>query len=54
MVGDSRHDLAAGRAAGLTTVAVLTGVAVAEDLADLADAILPDISHLPGWIASRS
>jgi phosphoglycolate phosphatase len=52
MVGDSRHDLAAGRAAGMTTVAVLTGVAVAEDLADLADAILPDISHLPGWIAS--
>lgn len=54
MVGDSRHDLAAGRAAGMTTVAVLTGVAEARDLTDLADAILADISLLPDWIAARS
>jgi phosphoglycolate phosphatase len=54
MVGDSRHDLAAGRAAGMTTVGVLTGVAGASDLADLADVTLQDISLLPGWIASRS
>lgn len=52
MVGDSRHDMAAGRAAGMGTVAVLTGTALAEDLADLADAVLPDISHLAGWIAA--
>lgn len=47
MVGDSRHDLMAGRAAGMSTLAVLTGVASAADLADLADAVRPDIGHLP-------
>ncbi|GAA0310612.1 HAD family hydrolase [Rhodovulum strictum] len=50
MVGDSRHDLIAGRAAGMGTVAVLTGTASADDLSDLADAILPDIGHLPGLL----
>ena len=54
MVGDSRHDLAAGRNAGMGTVGVLTGIAAASDLADLADVILPDISHLPGWMAPRT
>ncbi|MBC7158321.1 MAG: HAD family hydrolase, partial [Rhodobacteraceae bacterium] len=52
MVGDSRHDLLAGRAAGMRTVAVLTGPARAEELAPLADVVLPDIGHLPGWIDS--
>lgn len=47
MVGDSRHDLVAGRAAGMSTLAVLTGVAQEADLADLADAVRPDIGHLP-------
>lgn len=50
MVGDSRHDLMAGRAAGMRTVAVLTGIAGAEDLAPLADAVLPDIGALAGWL----
>lgn len=50
MVGDSRHDLAAGRAAGMRTVGVLTGLAGARDLAPLADAVLPDIGALPGWL----
>ncbi len=50
MVGDSTHDLEAGRAAGMTTVGVLTGPALAADLADLADVILPDIGHLPAWL----
>lgn len=54
MVGDSRHDLSAGRAAGMKTVAVLTGIATARDLDDLADVVLPDISHLPKWIGSQS
>ncbi|THH35723.1 HAD family hydrolase [Aliishimia ponticola] len=54
MVGDSRHDLLAGRAAGFTTVGVLTGYAVAEDLADLADAVLPDIGHMPDWLTTRN
>lgn len=50
MVGDSRHDLQAGRAAGMITVGVLTGVASADDLRPLADHILPDINHLPGLL----
>jgi len=54
MVGDSRHDLAAGRAAGMGTVAVLSGPARAGDLSDLADVILPDIGHLPGYLAARA
>lgn len=47
MVGDSRHDLIAGRAAGMATLAVLTGVAETAELAPLADAVRPDIGHLP-------
>ncbi len=50
MVGDSRHDLDAGRAAGMRTLAVLTGIATAADLAPLADAVLPDIGAIPGWL----
>lgn len=47
MVGDSRHDLIAGRAAGMATLAVLTGVASEAELAPFADAVRPDIGHLP-------
>ncbi|WP_417724743.1 HAD family hydrolase [Salipiger sp.] len=54
MVGDSTHDLEAGRAAGMRTVGVLTGPAVAGDLAHLADVVLPDIGHLPGWLAAEA
>jgi phosphoglycolate phosphatase len=50
MVGDSRHDLQAGRAAGMVTLGVLTGPATAAELADVADAVLPDIAALPGWL----
>lgn len=53
MVGDSRHDLLAGRSAGMRTVAVLTGIALEQDLAPLADVVLPDIGHLPGWLDSE-
>lgn len=53
MVGDSRHDLTAGRAAGMATVGVLTGMAGADDLADLADAVLPGIAALPDWLDAR-
>ncbi|TMM55135.1 HAD family hydrolase [Sulfitobacter sabulilitoris] len=53
MVGDSRHDLVAGRAAGMTPVAVLTGLATRADLAPLADAVLDDIGHLPDWLAAQ-
>lgn len=50
MVGDSLHDLHAGRTAGMKAVAVLTGVAQADDLAPHADVVLPDIGHLPQWL----
>lgn len=52
MVGDSRHDLVAGRAAGMQAVGVLTGMAGENTLAPYADIVLPDIGHLADWIAS--
>lgn len=51
MVGDSTHDLIAGRSAGMVTVAVLTGLADADELAPYADVILPHIGHIPDWLA---
>lgn len=54
MVGDSLHDLRAGRAAGAQTLGVLTGLASHAQLAPLADAVLPDIGHLPGWLDQRA
>ncbi len=47
MVGDSLHDLDAGRAAGMRTVAVLTGVAGRADLEAAADVVLGSIEELP-------
>ena len=52
MVGDSLHDLIAGRAAGMRPVAVLTGLAGEAELAPLAEVVLPDIGHLPRWLDS--
>jgi phosphoglycolate phosphatase len=54
MVGDSRHDLEAGRAAGMRTVAVLTGIAKREELAPHADVVLADIGAIPMWISRLS
>lgn len=53
MVGDSRHDLQAGRAAGMVAVGVLTGIADRAELAPHADAVLPDIGALAAWIDAR-
>ncbi|WP_166416648.1 HAD family hydrolase [Cochlodiniinecator piscidefendens] len=50
MVGDSAHDLIAGRTAGMATIAVLTGMATEDELAPLADVVLPDIGHIPAWL----
>ena len=50
MVGDSTHDLRAGRAAGMTCIAVLTGLATQDELAPYADVVLPDIGYLPAWL----
>ena len=54
MVGDSHHDLIAGRAAGMYAVAVLTGIAGAADLAPHADVVLQNINGLPDWIDQLS
>lgn len=53
MVGDSTHDLHAGRAAGMRTIAVLTGAATAPTLAPLADVVLRDIGEIPAWLAAQ-
>jgi phosphoglycolate phosphatase len=50
MVGDSRHDLLAGRAAGMRTVGVLTGLATAADLAPEATMVFDHIGHIPDWL----
>jgi len=50
MVGDSTRDLLAGRAAGMATVGVLTGIAGREELAPYSTAVLPGIGHLPEWL----
>ena len=52
MVGDSLHDMAAARAAGMRAVAVLTGPATAETLAAAADVVLPTIDGLAGWLSA--
>ncbi len=52
MVGDSTHDLVAGRAAGMQTVAVLTGMAEKAELAPFADVVLPNIGHIPEWLTA--
>ncbi len=52
MIGDSTHDLRAGKAAGMMCVAVLTGLALASELEPFADVVLPDIGHLPAWLDS--
>lgn len=51
MIGDSTHDLIAGRAAGMVCLGVLTGTATRSDLAPSADDVLPDIGHLPRWLS---
>lgn len=50
MVGDSLHDLMAGRAAGMRTAGVLTGMADHDDLAAHADVVLDNIGAIPGWL----
>ena len=47
MVGDSTHDLIAGRQAGMSCVGVLTGLAPREVLEPHADHVLDDIGQLP-------
>ena len=50
MVGDSLHDLHAGARAGMRRLGVLTGIALAPELEDHADAVLRNIGGLPDWL----
>lgn len=51
MIGDGLHDIEAGRAAGLRTVAVATGVASRTELeAAGADHVIDSLEQLPGLI----
>ncbi|MGD0640179.1 MAG: HAD-IA family hydrolase [Roseiarcus sp.] len=52
MVGDSRHDLEAARAAGALAVAVLTGPANREELGPHADHVVDDLEALPALFAA--
>lgn len=54
MVGDSTHDLDAGRAAGMRCVGVLTGPAPREELTSKADIVLDTIGGLPAWVAAQN
>jgi len=54
MIGDSLHDLHAGKAAGFTTIGVLTGPARREALEPHADVVLNSIAELPAWIAGQA
>tara|TARA_R110002051_G_scaffold74641_2_gene135956 strand:- start:15402 stop:16115 length:714 start_codon:yes stop_codon:yes gene_type:complete len=54
MVGDSTHDLNAGRAAGMRTIGVLTGPAPASELRPFADVVLASIADIPAWIARQN
>jgi len=51
MVGDSRHDLHAARAAGALAIAVLSGPAEREELEADADHVVDDIAALPALFA---
>ena len=54
-IGDSPHDMHAGRAAGVTTVAALWGPFSREELAVATpDHFLDTFSQLPGLLAARS
>ena len=54
MVGDSLHDLHAGKAAGMRTVGVLTGPAGADELSGHADVVLGSIAELSAWIKNTT
>ena len=52
MVGDSLHDLEAGRAAGVKTCGVETGPAKREELTTKADFVLPSVTELPKFLSA--
>ncbi|MFV0473871.1 MAG: HAD family hydrolase [Pikeienuella sp.] len=54
MIGDSLHDLGAGRAAGAAaSIGVLTGPATEAELAPHADVVLGSVAELPDFLIRR-
>lgn len=54
MVGDNRHDLEMGRAAGAgAVIGVLSGTGTRETLAPMADAVLGSMVEVEGWLKNR-
>lgn len=51
MVGDSAHDLISGRAAGMGTIGVLTGISEADEIAPFADVVMQDIGGIASYLA---
>ncbi|MEX0970159.1 MAG: HAD family hydrolase [Paracoccaceae bacterium] len=54
MVGDSTHDMHAGRAAGMHCIAVLTGPATQADLHGHADIVLGNIGEIPEYLSKTT
>ena len=54
MVGDTLHDMAAARAAGVVSIAVTSGFAGREELAPHADHVIDGIDALPGLLGLQS
>jgi phosphoglycolate phosphatase len=52
LVGDSLHDLHAAKAVGVVGIAVLSGLAGAQELTAHADHVIPDIMALPALLRS--
>ncbi|WP_179379746.1 HAD family hydrolase [Jannaschia marina] len=50
LVGDGMTDMAAAKGAGLRSIGVLTGTLGHADLAPHAEAVLPDLTHLPDYL----
>ena len=53
MVGDSAHDLLAGKAANMRTIGVLTGVAKKDELMEYTNIVLNHIGEIPDFLIKR-
>lgn len=53
LVGDGFPDMEAARAAGLPAVGVLTGTLDRAALTPHARTVLPDMTHVPGWLEAE-
>jgi phosphoglycolate phosphatase len=54
VVGDNPHDMEMARAAGATAIGVTSGNSSADDLAQLADVVLPSVAALPEWLDANA